>query len=110
MTGELGSRVEELIFERDGDEVLIKVKVPRNSNGGISSDLSISVPSGSSIHINTVSADIDVSDVDVSMNGIELQDREFLAAIAEGREPNSSVHQVLSCYDWLNTLEQQLRS
>ncbi len=51
---------------------------------------------------------IDVSDVDVSMNGIELQDREFLAAIDEGREPNSSVHQVLSCYDWLNTLEQQL--
>jgi DUF4097 and DUF4098 domain-containing protein YvlB len=64
VTGEIGSRVEELIFERDGDEVLIKVKVPRNSNGGISSDLSISVPSGSSIHVNTVSADIDVSDVE----------------------------------------------
>ncbi len=34
---------------------------------------------------------IDVSKVDVSMNGIELQDREFFAAIREGREPNSSV-------------------
>ena len=34
---------------------------------------------------------IDVSQVDVSMNGIELQDREFVAAIREGREPNSSV-------------------
>ncbi len=32
---------------------------------------------------------IDVSKVDVSMNGIELQDREFFAAIREGREPNS---------------------
>lgn len=52
---------------------------------------------------------IDVSAVDVSMNGIELQDREFLAAIAEGREPNSSVHQVMSCYRALNDLEQQLR-
>ncbi|HYF18690.1 MAG TPA: hypothetical protein VEA40_12550, partial [Ramlibacter sp.] len=34
---------------------------------------------------------IDVSKVDVSMNGIELQDREFVAAIREGREPNASV-------------------
>ncbi|MEM9655039.1 MAG: Gfo/Idh/MocA family oxidoreductase [Actinomycetota bacterium] len=51
---------------------------------------------------------IDVSAVDVSMNGIELQDREFLAAITEGREPNSSVHQVMSCYEALHDLEQQL--
>ena len=41
---------------------------------------------------------VDVSKVDVSMNGIELQDREFIAAIREGREPNSSVAQVLPCY------------
>ena len=51
---------------------------------------------------------IDVSKVAVSMNGIELQDREFLAAIAEGREPNASVAQVLPCYEVLNMLEQQL--
>ena len=41
---------------------------------------------------------IDVSHVDVSTNGIELQDREFVAASREGREPNSSVASVLSCY------------
>ena len=52
---------------------------------------------------------IDVSQVDVSMNGIELQDREFIAAIAEQREPNSSVRQVLPCYLVLDQLEQQLR-
>ncbi len=52
---------------------------------------------------------IDVSQVDVSMNGIELQDREFFAAIREGREPNSSVHQVLDCYRVLHDLEGQLR-
>ncbi len=52
---------------------------------------------------------IDVSEVDVSMNGIELQDREFFAAIREGREPNSSVHQVLDCYRVLHDLEQQLQ-
>ena len=51
---------------------------------------------------------IDVSKVDVSMNGIELQDREFFAAIREGREPNSSVAQVLPCYQTLHALEQQL--
>ncbi|MBN7796457.1 Gfo/Idh/MocA family oxidoreductase [Parahaliea mediterranea] len=51
---------------------------------------------------------IDVSGVDVSMNGIELQDREFFAAIKEGREPNSSVANVLPCYKVLNDLEQQL--
>ncbi|MDP5029471.1 Gfo/Idh/MocA family oxidoreductase [Paraglaciecola sp.] len=51
---------------------------------------------------------IDVSNVDVSMNGIELQDREFFAAIKEGREPNSSVGQVLACYKVLHDLEQQL--
>ena len=51
---------------------------------------------------------IDVSDVDVSMNGIELQDREFIAAIGEGREPNSSLRQVMGCYRTLHALEQQL--
>jgi len=51
---------------------------------------------------------IDVSKVDVSMNGIELQDREFFAAIREGREPNASVAQVLPCYKVLHDLEQQL--
>ncbi|MEV8368145.1 Gfo/Idh/MocA family oxidoreductase [Microbacterium sp. NPDC064584] len=51
---------------------------------------------------------IDVSQVAVSMNGIELQDREFIAAIREGREPNSSVRQVLDCYRVLAELEEQL--
>ncbi|MGI9319170.1 MAG: Gfo/Idh/MocA family oxidoreductase [bacterium] len=51
---------------------------------------------------------IDVSNVDVSMNGIELQDREFFSAIRQQRQPNSSVGQVLSCYEVLDQLEQQL--
>ena len=49
---------------------------------------------------------IDLSQVDVSMNGIELQDREFFAAIREGREPNSSVAQVLPAMQVLDQLEQ----
>ena len=53
---------------------------------------------------------IDVSKVAVSMNGIELQDREFFAAIMEKREPNSSVAQVLPCYQVLHKLDRQLAS
>lgn len=51
---------------------------------------------------------IDLTGVAVLSNGIELQDREFIAAIREGREPNSSVAQVLPCYRVLDQLERQL--
>jgi 2-hydroxy-4-carboxymuconate semialdehyde hemiacetal dehydrogenase len=53
---------------------------------------------------------IDVSRVDVSMNGIELQDREFIAAIREGREPNASVAQCLPAMQTLDRLERQLQA
>lgn len=52
---------------------------------------------------------IDVSKVAVSMNGIELQDREFIAAIKEKREPNASVRQALNAMEVLNKLEQKLK-
>jgi len=51
---------------------------------------------------------IDVSKVDVSMNGIELQDREFIAAIREGREPNASVAQCLTAMQTLDRIEKSL--
>jgi 2-hydroxy-4-carboxymuconate semialdehyde hemiacetal dehydrogenase len=51
---------------------------------------------------------IDLSTVDVSMNGIELEDREFFAAIAEHREPKSSVAAVMPAMRTLGRLEQQL--
>ena len=60
--------------------------------------------------VNGKEEKIDVSKVDVSMNGIELQDREFFAAIREGRQPNSSLAQVLPCYQVLHQLEQQLNA
>ena len=60
--------------------------------------------------VNGKEEPIDVSKVAVSMNGIELQDREFIAAIREGREPNSSVNQVLDCYRVLGDLEKQLEA
>ena len=58
--------------------------------------------------VNGKEEKIDVSQVAVSMNGIELQDREFFAAIREGREPNASVQSVFACYQVLHDLERQL--
>jgi 2-hydroxy-4-carboxymuconate semialdehyde hemiacetal dehydrogenase len=58
--------------------------------------------------VNGKEEPIDVSKVDVSMNGIELQDREFVAAIRESREPNSSVAQVLDCYRVIGELAASL--
>jgi 2-hydroxy-4-carboxymuconate semialdehyde hemiacetal dehydrogenase len=51
---------------------------------------------------------VDVSKVAVSSNGIELQDREFIGAIREGREPNASVADVLPCYRVLGELDTEL--
>ncbi|GAC1313496.1 MAG: hypothetical protein NVSMB2_01490 [Chloroflexota bacterium] len=53
---------------------------------------------------------IDVTKVDVSTNGIELEDREFFAAIREGREPKSSIAQVLASMQTLGRLEKQLEA
>lgn len=63
VTGTLGRNVKELVFERDGDKVLIKVKVPRHGGRAIDSDLTIKVPMNSSIDVGAVSADIDVTGV-----------------------------------------------
>jgi len=49
---------------------------------------------------------IDLSKVDVSMDGIELEDREFIDAIKAKREPNSSLAQVLPAMKVLGRLEQ----
>ncbi|HWV12388.1 MAG TPA: Gfo/Idh/MocA family oxidoreductase [Sphingobium sp.] len=58
--------------------------------------------------VNGKEEPIDVSQVAVSMNGIELQDREFVSAIRDGREPDSSVAKVFDCYRVLGELETQL--
>ena len=63
VSGTLGRNVKELVFERDGNRVTIKVKVPRNGGHGISSELVVNVPEGSSIDVSTVSAEITVKNV-----------------------------------------------
>ena len=51
---------------------------------------------------------IDVSKVDVSMDGIELEDREFIAAIREKRTPNGSLEQLLPCMHTLGKIEKMI--
>lgn len=63
VTGTLGRDVEELVFERSGNKVTIKVKLPKGRSRSSDADLRISVPEMSSLDIGTVSADIDISDV-----------------------------------------------
>lgn len=66
VSGTVGEDAEEFIFERDGKDVLIKVKVPDRSWGrkNIDANLTISVPRGSSLDIGTVSSDIDVEGIE----------------------------------------------
>ena len=64
VTGEVGERVEELIVERDGDVVTVKVKAPKRSSSRISSNILVRVPEGSSIEVSGVSADITVENVE----------------------------------------------
>jgi DUF4097 and DUF4098 domain-containing protein YvlB len=63
VTGTLGDEVEELVFERSGDEVEITVRVPSKGHNDTSSDLVIKVPESSSVEIATVSADIELQNV-----------------------------------------------
>jgi DUF4097 and DUF4098 domain-containing protein YvlB len=63
VTGTLGRNVEELVFERDGDNVTIQVKIPRKGRRGSDADLTIRVPRDSSIDVSGVSADISVEGV-----------------------------------------------
>ncbi len=63
VTGTLGKNVEELIFERDGNEIEIKVRAPKGHGHGISSDLVIKVPEQSAIEVVGVSADIEIQNV-----------------------------------------------
>lgn len=63
VTGTLGKDVEELVFERDGDEIEITVRAPKRHGRNISSDLVIKVPEKSSVEVVGVSADIDIQNV-----------------------------------------------
>lgn len=63
VTGELGSDVEELEFERDGNVTKVHVNTRRKSGRAIDTDLVIRVPQDSSVRVGGVSIDIEISGV-----------------------------------------------
>jgi len=66
VTGTLGEEVEEFIFERDGDTVVVKVKPIEGKSSGrrsTSSHITVRVPQQSHIDVATIAADINVDDL-----------------------------------------------
>ncbi len=63
VTADLGRDVIELIVERDGDQVIVEVKVPQSNGKSISSDLEIRVPENSLVEVSAVSARVEIEKV-----------------------------------------------
>ena len=110
---ELGIAMDMSIQMKTGSGAICTLSLSFNNDGPLGTFFRYICDNGTYIAryddlVNGKEEPIDVSRVDLSMNGIELQDREFFAAIKEGREPNSSVASVLPCYKVLHDLEQQL--
>jgi DUF4097 and DUF4098 domain-containing protein YvlB len=89
--GTLGNEVEDFIFERAGDEILIKVKARKGRSGGrgYTSELSIKVPEESSIDVATVSADIEITDVHGELEATSVSGDIDLEAYAADVEAES---------------------
>lgn len=64
VVGELGRRVERVDFEVDRDRATIEVVIPRRARNVGGTDLEVWIPKGSELRVKTVSASIDVVDVD----------------------------------------------
>jgi len=112
---ELGIAMDLSIQMKTEEGALLTLSLSFNNNGPLGTFFRYICDEGTYIasYDNLVDGEqnpIDVSQVAVSMNGIELQDREFFAAINAGREPNSSVGSVLECYRVLHQIEQQLEA
>ena len=110
---ELGIAMDMSIQMQTEEGALLTLSLSFNNNGPLGTFFRYICDEGTFIAsyddlVDGKQSPIDVSQVAVSMNGIELQDREFFAAISEGREPNSSVGKVLECYRTLDQIEQQL--
>ena len=112
---ELGIAMDLSIQMKTEEGILLTLSLSFNNNGPLGTFFRYICDKGTYIAsyddlVDGEQNPIDVSQVAVSMNGIELQDREFFAAIDAGREPNSSVTSVLECYRILHQIEQQLEA
>ena len=112
---ELGIAMDMSIGLRPGTGALCSLALSFNNNGPLGTFFRYICDSGTYIArydelVDGRGEEIDVSQVDVSMDGIELQDREFFAAVDEGREPNASFRQCLPAMQTLDRLDRDLRS
>ncbi|MCY4339030.1 MAG: Gfo/Idh/MocA family oxidoreductase [Gammaproteobacteria bacterium] len=109
---ELGIAMDMSIQMKTGSGALCTLSLSFNNDGPLGTFFRYICDNGTYLAryddlVNGRDEPIDVSAVAVSMNGIELQDREFFAAIDEGREPDASVARVLECYRVLDEVERQ---
>jgi 2-hydroxy-4-carboxymuconate semialdehyde hemiacetal dehydrogenase len=110
---ELGIAMDMSIQLRTGSGKILTLSLSFNNDGPLGSFFRYICDNGTYIAryddlVDGYEKPIDVSTVDVSTNGIELEDREFVAAIREGRAPQSSIADVLPCYQVLDQLAEQL--
>lgn len=95
VSGELGERTEDFIFERNGNDVLIKVEVKKGgswiNSEKYKDNLTIFVPRRSSVNYQSVNAKVDVSRV---LGGSEIQvvNGNVNASELEGRVSLASVN------------------
>jgi len=114
MHPELGIAMDMSIQLKVGSGALCTLALSFNNNGPLGTWFRYICDNGTYIArydelVDGKEQPVDVSKVDVSMDGIELQDREFIAAIEQKREPNSSIAQVLPAMRVLDRLEKSLR-
>src|SRR5690349_18796436 len=110
---ELGIAMDMSIQLRTASDKILTLSLSFNNDGPLGSFFRYICDNGTYIAryddlVDGYEKPIDVSAVAVSANGIELEDREFVAAIRAGREPQSGIADVLPCYQVLDQLEQQL--
>jgi 2-hydroxy-4-carboxymuconate semialdehyde hemiacetal dehydrogenase len=114
MHPELGIAMDMSIQLKVGSGALCTLALSFNNNGPLGTWFRYICDNGTYIArydelVDGYEKPVDVSKVDVSTDGIELQDREFVSAIQQKREPNASVAQVLPAMRVLDRLEKSLK-
>ena len=109
---ELGIAMDMSIHLKTAGGAILTLSLSFNNDGPLGSFIRYICDNGTYLAryddlVDGYDKEIDVSNVDVSMDGIELMDREFLAAIEEGRESRASISQLIDCYRVLHEVEQQ---
>ena len=112
---ELGIAMDMSIGMKTEDEAICTLSLSFNNNGPFGTFFRYICDNGTYLarYDDLYDGDnkqIDLSGVDVSNNGIELIDREFISAIKENRQPNACVTDAISAMQTLDKIERDLHS